>query len=353
MKIQRMKGLDRARLLKRQTKSSQGRPRKDRGLDRSDTFTMASQLDRWLEWRLVRNYSPRTTKSHHFNMELFIEWAQERELRYPEEITRSILESYQLYLYRHRKPNGDPLGQSTQRTRLQLLRSFFSWLCRERVLEANPASELELPRTTTTALPRGLSREEVAQLLAVPDIRDPLGVRNRAILETLYATGMRRRELVMLDLSDLNWGDGLVYIRHGKGGKTRFVPMGARAAQWLRHYIDGCREELLGEVGEQALFLTGYGERFSPNSLGNMVRQCLKAAGIEKTGCCHLLRHSCATHMHENGADIRFVQQMLGHAKLDTTQIYTHVTLSALRAIHEKTHPSCGEKIVPDAETSK
>ena len=349
MKIKRMKGIERAQRMKGRGKSPSGRPRKPKGLDRSNEFTLASQLDRWLEWRLVRNYSERTTQTHHFNMELFIEWAQERELRYPEEITRSILESYQLYLHRHRKPNGLPLGMSTQRARLQLLRVFFSWLCRERVLEANPASELELPRCTTTALPRGLSREEVARLLAAPDVTDALGVRNRAVLETLYATGMRRRELVMLDLSDLNWDDGLVYIRHGKGGKTRFVPMGARAAQWLRVYIDGCRNSLLVESGEQALFLTGYGERFSPNSLGNLVRQSLKAAEIHKTGCCHLLRHSCATHMHENGADIRFVQQMLGHSKLDTTQIYTHVTLTALCAIHEKTHPSCGDKIAkPD-----
>ena len=341
----RMKGIERARLLRGKRPSPGGRPRSGPSPERFDPRTMAGQLERWLEWRLARGYSPRTTRTHDFNMALFLEWARERELIYPEQITRSILESYQLYLYRYRKPDGKPLGAGTQHGRLQLLKTFFSWLCRERLLEANPASELELPRPVSSALPRGLSRAEIARLLAVPDIGDPLGVRDRAILETLYATGMRRRELVMLDLGDVDRAEGLIHVRHGKGGKARFVPVGRRAGQWLEAYLGKCREALLVSVGEQALFLTGYGERFSPNSLGNLVRRHLGAAGIDKPGCCHLLRHSCATHMHENGADIRYVQQLLGHAKLDTTQVYTHVTLSALRAVHGKTHPSCGERI--------
>ena len=228
----------------------------------------------------------------------------------------------------------------TQRARLGALQRFFAHLCRENRLAANPAADLELPRKPHRLLPRGLSREEIAAVLAVPDVADPLGVRDRAILETLYATGARRSELVRLDLADLDAAGATLHIRRGKGGRSRVVPVGARALEWLARYLRAARPRLLLDATEPALFLSGYGERLSPAYLGNWVRRTVDAAGVAKAGSCHLFRHSCAVHMLENGADSRFIQQLLGHASAETTAIYTEATIAALRAVYARTHPA-------------
>jgi len=179
--------------------------------------------------------------------------------------------------------------------------------------------------------------------MALPDIRDPLGIRDRAILETFYATGARRSELTNLDLSDLDASNQTLLIRKGKGNKDRLLPIGKTALHWLDQYLEKSRPKLLLEVSEQALFLSGYGQRLSPGYLGNWVAKTIKAADIQKQGSCHLLRHSCATHMHENGADIRVIQQLLGHARLDTTSIYTQVAITHLKEVYQRTHPAAGE----------
>ena len=310
------------------------------GFDRSTARTLASQIDDWFAWLDQRNYSERTLEMHKWSLRTFLGWAQERGLHYPDEITRPILESYQRWLYRYRKADGQPLAAATQRGRLGAVQRFFAWLCRHHRLEANPASDLELPRKPPRGLPRGLSLEHVRAVLNLPDITDPLGIRDRAILETFYSTGMRRSELAALDLGDLDPVAGTIHIRRGKGGKGRVVPVGASALKWLAAYLDKTRPQLLIDPGEQALFLSGYGERMSATYVGNWVTRTVKAADIGKRGSCHLFRHSCATHMLENGADIRLIQQLLGHARLDTTQIYTEVAIKALKEAHARTHPS-------------
>jgi integrase/recombinase XerD len=155
-----------------------------------------------------------------------------------------------------------------------------------------------------------------------------------------YSTGLRRSELVRVDVGDLDTGRGLLTVRKGKGNKDRVVPVGARAIHWLGLYLEKTRPLLQTPASGQALFLSGYGERLTGGYVGNWVRRTIDAANIGRTGSCHLLRHSCATHMLENGADIRFIQQMLGHARLDTTQIYTDVSIVQLREVHSRTHPS-------------
>lgn len=207
-----------------------------------------------------------------------------------------------------------------------------------------PAADLDLPRKPHQQLPKGLNRQELAAVLNVPDIRDPLGIRDRAILETLYATAARRSELVNLDLSDLDAEGGTVHIRKGKGGKIRLVPVARNALQWLGRYLDETRPRLVLDNTEQALFLSGYGERMSADYLGNWVAKTVKAADMGKTGSCHLMRHSCATHMLENGADIRLIQQLLGHVRLDTTSIYTEVAITHLKEVYNRTHPAAKGK---------
>jgi len=303
---------------------------------------LASLFDEWSRRLEERNYSKRTLETHRWAMRGFLRWAQEQNLSLAAQMTKPILECYQSWLYRYRKIDGQPLGVTTQRARLGALQRFFSWLCRQNHLKANPAADLELPRKVPQSLPRGLTMEELERLMQLPDCSDPLGVRGRAMLETLYATGIRRSELVGLDVSDLEMNPAQIHVRKGKGGRDRVVPVGQRALVWLKRYLENTRPILMPCTNEPAMFLSGYGGRFSPGYLGNWVRQMLTAAGIQKAGSCHLLRHTCATHMMENGADIRFIQELLGHARLDTTQIYTKVSIQALQAVYQRCHPAAG-----------
>jgi integrase/recombinase XerD len=160
------------------------------------------------------------------------------------------------------------------------------------------------------------------------------------MVETLYSTGMRRSELARLDMGDLNQEKHTLYVRKGKGRKDRVVPVGERALQWLARYLDDVRPRLELAVSERALFLTSYGEAFNPDVISRMVTKFIKKAEIGRTGSCHLIRHTCATHMLEGGADIRFIQQLLGHEKLETTAIYTEVSIEQLKAVHARTHPA-------------
>jgi len=309
------------------------------GFDRSGPDTLASLVDVWLERMEQRAYSPRSLDMHRWALKSFLTWCQERDMNHPQDLTKTILESYQRWLYRYRKQNGKPLGVTTQRNRLGAVQRFFAWLCRENILDANPAADLELPRKPAKMLPKALSHDELADLFAIPDTNDVLGLRDRCILEVLYSCGLRRREVAHLDQEDVDMERGVLTVRQGKGGKSRTVPLGARAIAWLTRYREEARPKLEIDPAEHALFISGYGTRLTPNYIANWVKRSMKKVGINKPGSCHLLRHTCATHMHDNGADIRFIQQLLGHARLDTTQIYTEVSINQLLEVHARTHP--------------
>jgi integrase/recombinase XerD len=333
------KGYPKARHMRRWADKKGGYAATPDGFDRSDAFTLASLIDEWFRRLEERAYSPRTVEARKWALRAFLRWAEERDLRRPDQIGKPILESYQRWLFHYRKANGKPLGVTTQRGRLGALQNFFTWLCRENVLHANPAADLDLPRKPNKTLPRSLSLQEVHAVLNMPDVADPLGIRDRAILETFYSTGIRRSECARIDMDDLDRERRLLSVRKGKGQKDRVVPVGERALYWLDLYMEKTRPLLETPQSERALFLSGYGERISAGYIGNWVRRVIDASGIGRTGSCHLLRHSCATHMLENGADIRFIQQLLGHARLDTTQIYTDVSIVQLREVHARTHP--------------
>lgn len=313
------------------------------GLDRSDPCGMARLHEAYLADLEVKNFSPCTLDNRRLSLVAFIRWAQERDLFRPGDVTRPIIEGYQRHMHRHRKANGNPLGFTTQRGRLVAIRDFFRWLCRGNHILHNPAGELEMPRNERR-LPLGsLSAAEIERILALPDIATPLGLRDRAILEVLYSTAIRRMELARLQLGDVNPGRGVLLIRQGKGKKDRVVPVGERALGWLGKYLADVRPEMLLDPREQALFLSGYGDAgMSPDYLSRLVAGYVRRAGIARGGC-HLFRHSCATLMLENGADIRLIQQMLGHANLNTTQIYTEVTIAQLRRVHAMTHPAAAK----------
>lgn len=291
------------------------------------------------EWAEARAYSAATVETRDRSIARFIVWADERGITRPADITRAVLERYQRHLFIARKADGAPLSLKTQESLLNPLRAWFKWLARENHILYNPASELILPRTPRQLPKVLLSVQDVETVLNQPDIGTAWGLRDRTILETLYSTGIRRMELTRLTLYDVDLAAGTVMVRQGKGAKDRLIPVGARACAWIARYVEEVRPQLATRSDELALFLTDYGEPFEKNRLGDLVKRYMRHAGIPQ-GSCHAFRHACATHMLENGADIRFIQAMLGHSELSTTQIYTQVSIGKLKEIHAATHPA-------------
>ncbi|MGI5911137.1 MAG: tyrosine recombinase XerC [Syntrophomonadaceae bacterium] len=231
------------------------------------------------------------------------------------------------------------LSRSTLARRLASLRSFARFLCRENIFSENPISAVSNPKKDKK-LPRFLYPTEIEALLLAPDITSPLGQRDRAILETLYATGIRVSELVGIDLNDVDLNNAVVKIR-GKGNKERITPVGSMAREAIARYINGARPSLKPKSGEviKALFLNKYGQRISDRSVRNILNKYVQRISLNQKVNPHMLRHSFATHLLSNGADLRSVQELLGHMKLSTTQIYTHLTRENLKSIHQKNHP--------------
>jgi integrase/recombinase XerD len=300
-------------------------------------------LEKFLDSLRVKNFSEETVHDRQVYATWFIEWAEQRGLTKPGEITKPILERYQRHLFAYRKRNGDPLSVGVQCHHMTVLRVWFKWLGRNNHILYNPASDIELPKAEHRLPKFVLTAREVERVLAQPDLKTPAGLRDRAMLETFYSTGMRRKELMRLMVYDIDAERGTCMIRQGKGKKDRLVPIGERALAWIDRYVTEVRPRLLvGDVGEagHTLFLSDAGAPFTPNQLTGRVRGFVDAADLGKTGSCHLFRHAMATLMLENGADIRYIQAMLGHARLTTTQIYTQVSIKLLKAVHTATHPA-------------
>lgn len=292
------------------------------------------------EWEAVLAYSSRTIKTQRHAIGRFIAWADERGLSRPQDITRPILERYQRHVYHYRKSNGAPLSISGQLGLLLPLQAWFKWLTKQNHILYNPAADLDLP-SRPKALPKGLlSVAQVEEILNVCDTTTPEGVRMRAMLEVLYSSGIRRFELAGLKLFDVDIERGALMVRQGKGAKDRLVPVGERACAWVDKYLRDVRPELESGADDHTLFLDDDGRAFDAGKLGDWVKRHLIKAGVKHGGACHLFRVACATHMLEGGADLRFIQSLLGHSKLDTTQIYTQVSLAKLKEVHAATHPA-------------
>ena len=293
----------------------------------------------YLEHLQSHNFSQETVRTRTHDLRRFCHWCVDHGVYRAADVDKSLLERYQRQLHRYRKDNGEPLSFTTQTQRLISVRELFRWLCRQRHLPFNPASELELPRKPVRLPEEPMTIEEVESVLQQPDVADALGLRDRAMLEVLYSAGLRRTELVHLRVDDLNVSRGTLQVRQGKGHKDRVVPVGARALHWLERYLGRAREQLLLDPENRVLFLSAYGEAFHPVAVSARVKKYMKQAGVKRKGSCHQFRHSCATHMLEGGADIRYIQHMLGHDDLRSTEIYTRVSIQKLQQVHEETHP--------------
>ena len=272
-------------------------------------------------------------------MEMFLKWCRTSRITTPAQVTRTSLESYQRYLFNYRKKDGQPLAVASQHSRLAPLKVWFKWLTYRKYILQDPAAELELPRVGYK-LPSVMNRDEAERVLRQPNVEQSLGIRDRAMLEILYSSGLRRMELLHLKLYDVDQKHGLVTVREGKGKRDRVVPIGERALAWLDMYLNTFRPGIAKEPDNGIVFLTSKGAPFTPNHLSWLARQYVKSAEIGKGGACHIFRHTMATLMLEGGADIRYIQAMLGHVRLDTTQIYTHVSIRMLKQVHAATHPA-------------
>lgn len=217
------------------------------------------------------------------------------------------------------------------------LKRFYQYALREKLAEVDPSAQLDAPRLPRS-LPKSLSEADVEALLAAPNVDTPLGLRDRAMLETLYAAGLRVSELIALPVSQLSLNQQVVRIM-GKGSKERLVPIGQVAAEWLDRYMRDARHTILDGKKSDALFVTGRGKSMSRQMFWNLIKRYAIRAGIQAAISPHVLRHAFATHLINHGADLRVVQLLLGHSDITTTQIYTHVARERLKLIHAQHHP--------------
>ncbi len=325
------------------------KPRPELG-ESGDALALSPLVRAYLDALEVRSFSWYTLKNLEHNLFQFLVWCEARAVTRATDITRPMILRYQRFVFYYRMPNGKPLGIRAQQHRLHCVIGLFRWLTRENILLYNPATEIELPRSGRQ-LPRNvLTAHEADVVLSQPDITDPLGLRDRAILEVLYSTGLRRMEIVHLNVFDIDLDSRTVTVRQGKGRRDRFVPIGERAVMWVRKYLDEVRAQLAIEPDSGHLFVSDRGGGMGLNTISSLVHDYVEEAGIHKSGSCHLFRHTVATLMLEGGADIRFVQAMMGHENIQSTEIYTHVAIRKLREIHAATHP--GAKLKPASESS-
>jgi integrase/recombinase XerD len=315
-------------------------------------LTLETAIARHLVHLRTVGYTPATLAGRAWQLGLFRQWAEERGASGLADVTPALVARWQRHLAQQRKADGQPLTTRTQRTRLMALRVFGRWVAREQ-LGADPVASLVMPRVGQVLPKAWLSAAQVETILALPQLagrRPAPGLRDRAILETLYSTGLRRMELIQLTAADVDFAGGSVFVRQGKGRKDRVIPIGERALAWVAKYLVEARPKLAAEAEIGALFVTERGLPFTAKHLSALVTRYVAASGVGKPGSCHLFRHTCATLMLEHGADIRHVQEQLGHACLQTTQIYTHVSIRKLKEVHAATHPGALLSPRPAAE---
>lgn len=271
-------------------------------------------------------------------LKLFAGFLEEEGIVEIDQLTREVLEDYQQELAFTLTATGKPLAVRTQGKRLSVIKGFSRYLKEHDYLIHDPGAIIKLPRQAKQ-LPRAILDEpEIKKLIAAPDTRTNRGYRNRVIVELLYDTAIRRSEIADVKITDIDLDGGFLLVR-GKGNKERVVPVSGRVSGLVRNYILAVRPAFINGDDPAYLILNRWGRRMDANGVWAVVKRCGKLAKLDKVTT-HTLRHTCATHMLRNGAPIRHIQEMLGHESLETTMIYTHVTINDLKEIHAKYHPS-------------
>jgi len=280
-----------------------------------------------------RGLAHNTIISYREDLNIYIDFLMKHNIDSLSKTTKEEIINFMLY----QKDRG--LSVNSVARRLAAIKMFYRFLVRERILKNDPTSLIDSPKLWKK-IPETLSLNEVDSLISQPNIRERQGIRDRAILEALYATGMRVSEAVNLKVDNVNLDIGFLRCI-GKGSKERVIPLGKKAIGSLKRYLESSRLQLLGSAKKDSefLFLNRFGKKISRQSLWKIIKRYAREARIKKTIMPHILRHSFATHLLERGADLRSVQEMLGHANISTTQIYTHINKERLKSIHKMFHP--------------
>jgi integrase/recombinase XerD len=288
--------------------------------------------------RVERHLSENTIESYDYDLDAFLEYLQnEKNIIDVGQINTEIITNYLKHLVTIQTKKGKPYSIKSLNRKISFLKGFFRYLMLEKVITINPAEDVELLKSTRE-LPAVLTIEEVDAMLEQTDITDKYGLRDRAILETMYACGLRVSELINLKLPDVYFEEGFLRI-FGKGSKERIVPIGRSALEYLSKYIKESRSLLKKQQSGDYIFLSVRGTKLTRMAVWNIVKKYCLLAGIKKEIHPHTLRHTFATHLLEGGADIRVIQEMLGHADISTTQIYTHLDRSFLTETYRQFHP--------------
>ncbi len=300
---------------------------------------MKEHIQQFLEELQIRNYSSRTITDYGYHLNLWLEFLRQKKVTSLARITDSTLCEFQRWLYYQPTRRATVRGVLSQNTVLAALKSFFRFLKSEGLVVHDPAAVLDYARQPR-CLPRNvLTPEEARQILESVDASTPLGKRDRAILEVFYVTGIRREELRNLTMADLDLSEGLLRINLGKGARDRVVPLGTMALSAVDDYLHHARPALLACGHSERLFLSYRGNPLDPHTLGSLVKQHAQAAQIKKVVTPHVWRHTCATHLVQNHANLRHVQDLLGHRSLTTTERYLRLTITDLKEAHAKFHP--------------
>src|SRR4030042_3453821 len=300
---------------------------------------MDQLLDEFPHYRVVeKGLSQNTIEAYSRGLVRFVDHLKRKKIQDSRDVGKFDVKGFLLSL---RKKN---LNTKSVVRDLSAIRSFFRFLIQEGILETNPVEDLESPKVANT-LPELLSLKEIEQILEQPNLQTPLGMRDRAMLEMLYATGMRVSELTHLPTHQVNLEGGSVLL-YGKGSKERIVPLGSEAMKWVALYLKGARGALSKGKESAFLFINRSGKGMSRQRFWRNLKDYAKKAGLHKRISPHLLRHSFASHLLERGADLRSVQMMLGHVDISTTQIYTHVTGERLKKIHKQYNPRGGKRSI-------
>ncbi len=331
------RGWERAREMRKWRKQKGGS--KERPHEYLKT-ALGEALDDWLAEQRRCGLRKASIEGRRQHVRLFLKWCWNCHVTRPEWISRGLMEAWLAWLDEYRTRFGTQYADTTKESMIRSVYAFLCHLHQHRRIDANPLSGTRLRRCRGRTIPAILDEAQVLRLLELPDTTDVLGLRDRAMLEVTYSCGLRRGEVVGLRTTDLVRGGASLLVRNGKGGKDRVVPMGGPARQWLERYLAEARPKLAVPDAPCAdLFLTAYGDGFSASSWGQVVRRHLTAAGVLAKGGPHLLRHACATHMLDHGADLRTIQTLLGHSRVDTTEIYAHVSNERLNRVFHRTHP--------------
>jgi len=300
---------------------------------------LADASRRYLNALLAKGRSPHTLRGAKSALKELLGFLASIGVEALAQLDREALMRYREELAWRLTAKGTPLSVRSQLELITHVAGLCRYLLAQGWLLADPSKNLPRPKKPRR-LPRAIMETtEVKRMLAEPDMTTARGYRDRVILEVLYSTALRREEVANLLIDDIDTAGGYVFVREGKGGKDRVVPVGQSVCDLVKSYLAGVRPEWVNAAGDKHLFLNRWGTGMDPQAVAHVVHKYAKRAGIDKPVSTHSLRHSCATHMLRNGAPIRQLQEMLGHASLETTQVYTRVTINDLRAMHSKFHP--------------